>query len=225
MTMDQERPNMPDRREFAVSADEPPAMGPQPADEPPADEPLTAAEQPAAPGATDAPTPEPPPAAPAPVVAATATPTARADIARRAARRRGQRIMLPTAFTILLFVAGIAFGVGGEQVATAAPPASPGPSFPSLQEVAEPPVAAFIAQQLSLNDPKTLSEALAPDVLDAINRQLTPFVVVDRIAFAGATSLSDEVLASYVVHGRDSTGARGIVGLILIVRNGEVVAQ
>ena len=133
--------------------------------------------------------------------------------------------MLPTALTLVLFIAGIAFGVGGEQVATAGPPPSAGPSFPSLADVPEPPVAAFVTQLLSRNDPKTLSEALAPDILDAINRQLTPFVVVDRIQFAGATALADEILASYVVHGRDSTGGRGIVGLILVVRNGEVVAQ
>ena len=50
-------------------------------------------------------------------------------------------------------------------------------------------------------------------------------MVVDRIAFSGATALADEILASYVVYGRDNTGGRGIVGLILVVRNGEVVAQ
>jgi hypothetical protein len=133
--------------------------------------------------------------------------------------------MLPTALTLVLFVAGIAFGVGGEQVATAAPPPSAGPSFPSLAVVPEPGAAAFVAQQLSRNDPKTLSEAVPPDVLDAINRQLTPFVVVDRIEFEGATALNGEILSSYVVHGRDNTGGRGIVGLILVVRDGEVVAQ
>jgi hypothetical protein len=62
-------------------------------------------------------------------------------------------------------------------------------------------------------------------VVQSIGEQVNGAVRFDRIQFVGATGKDHDVLAAYSVDGRTSTGQRRVWGLILIVRDGTVVAR
>ena len=150
---------------------------------------------------------------------ASATPLA-AAVARSAGR---QRVQLRSSVTLGLFAVGLVVGAIAWRLINVAPSAVE--AFPALPLTGEPPVAAVVAQHLAANDAQALSDSLNQEVLDAIREQLSPLQTLERVTFVNAASLNDQILAAYVVEGSDDTGARGIVGLILVVRDGAVVAQ
>lgn len=138
---------------------------------------------------------------------------------------RFRRVQLRTSVTLLLFSLGIVAGALSLRLAT---PAATGPTdtFPSLpRSVAEPLPASAIAQNLERNDVHGLAQLVDGDTLTAIQTQLSPLVSIDKLTFVGSTLLGTDTVAGYVVRGRDQSGNLGIVGLVVRVRNGQVVAQ
>ena len=138
-------------------------------------------------------------------------------------RRRRERVSLPPALTLGLFVIGIVAGALVWRSVTAVPTVVE--AFPALPLIGQPPVAAVVAEHLAANDAQALSDSLEQEALDAIRAQINPLTKVERVTFISATALEDQILVAYVVEGTDNTGARGIVGLIMVVRDGAVVAQ
>jgi hypothetical protein len=63
------------------------------------------------------------------------------------------------------------------------------------------------------------------DTLTAIQTQLKPLVTFESVTFVGATKQDHDTLAGYVVRGRDQDGNLGLVGLVMRLRDGQVVAQ
>ena len=158
----------------------------------------------------------------APATAATATAGSPVAVAVAASRRR-ERVYLRPVLTLGLFAIGIIAGALIWRAVTVVPSAVE--AFPALPTTGEPPIAAVVAQHLAANDAQALSESLEQDVLDAIRAQVAPLTALERVTFVNAAALDDQILVAYVVEGTDTSGARGIVGLIMVVRDGAVVAQ
>jgi hypothetical protein len=125
--------------------------------------------------------------------------------------------------TLGLFGVGVLVGAVAWRLAT--PPVIPVDSYPTLARAGEPAAAALVVSHLRANDARALGQSLDEETLTAIRNQLTPLTTVDRVDFSSSTSLGQQTLAAYVVEGRDPQGSRGIVGLILILRDGVVVAE
>jgi hypothetical protein len=143
------------------------------------------------------------------------------------ATRRG-RITLRTSVTILLFVVGVALGGVVVKVMTtsAPPPAVTADSFPSLpKSMTEPVPAGLVAQELVRNDVHGLAQVIDSATLASIQAQLQPLVTFESVTFTGATVLDHDTLASYTVRGRDTDGNLLVVGLVIRLRDGQVVAQ
>jgi hypothetical protein len=70
-----------------------------------------------------------------------------------------------------------------------------------------------------------LAQLLDGDTLTEIQTQLKPLVTFESVTFVGATSHDKDTLAGYVVRGRDQDGTLGLVGLVIRLRDGQVVAQ
>ena len=168
----------------------------------------------------------PVPASAAGGLARTASPAGATSAAVAAARpNRFSRVQLRTSLTILLFIAGVAVGVAGLRLATPAHPNVPD-GFPTLSRTAiEPLPASAVAQELAKNDVHGLAQLLDSDTLTAIQTQLKPFVTFESVTFVGATTDARDTLAGYVVRGRDAAGNLGLVGLVIRLRDGQVVAQ
>lgn len=149
---------------------------------------------------------------------------ARQQVAERAAAHRSRRrVSLRTSVTLGLFAIGVLVGASAWRLLT--PPVVPADSYPALAQSGEPAAAALVVSHLRANDARALGESLDQETLTAIRNQLSPLTIVDRVDFSSATSLGQQTLAAYVVEGRDPQGSRGIVGLILILRDGVVVAE
>jgi hypothetical protein len=143
-----------------------------------------------------------------------------------ATRERRRRPQLRTSATILLFLAGLAVGAVGLRLAASAPAAAPADGFPSLSRTtAEPIQAGAVARELAVNDVQGLAQLLDGDTLTALQSQLKPLVSFESVTFVGATTFDRDTLAGYVVRGRDQDGALGLVGLVIRLRDGQVVAQ
>jgi hypothetical protein len=162
-----------------------------------------------------------------PGVPAAAATTAPAMVSTRAAEATGRRarIQLRTSITILLFLAGIAAGVVGLRLATPVR-VQTSDGFPSLERTAVEPIpAGAVAQELARNDVHGLAQLIDGDTLTAIQTQLKPLVTFESVTFVGATKQDHDTLAGYVVRGRDQDGNLGLVGLVMRLRDGQVVAQ
>jgi hypothetical protein len=166
--------------------------------------------------------------APASVAPGAVASAAHATSATRPADARPSRfarVQLPTALTILLFIGGIAAGVIGFRLAAPTQTAALDP-FPSLTRSAvEPEPAGAVARELAQNDVHGLAQLLDSTTLTDIQTQLQPLVTFDSVTFVGATSQNSDTLAGYVVKGRDQSGNLGLVGLVIRLRDGQVVAQ
>jgi hypothetical protein len=138
--------------------------------------------------------------------------------------RRG-RVQLRTSVTILLFLLGVAGGVVGLRLASPARASSPD-GFPSLdRSVVEPVPAGAVAQELVKNDVHGLAQLMDGDTLTSIQTALKPLITFESVTYLGATTLDHDTLAGYVVKGRDSSGNLGLVGLVIRIRDGQVVSQ
>jgi hypothetical protein len=172
--------------------------------------------------------PAPPPVAVgAGVLAPAVVPVAAVAPAKPAppAPNRFSRIQLRTSITILLFLAGLAVGAVGLRMAE---PAQRGAldNFPTLDRSAVEPIqAGAVAKELVQNDVHGLAQLLDSDSLTQIQTQLKPLVTFESVTFVGATSHDKDTLAGYVVRGRDQDGTLGLVGLVIRLRDGQVVAQ
>ncbi len=213
--------------ELQGAAETPTAAAPSTAAEPSSGPPAAMAVEV---GAIDSWTPMPPDeteqpgTAPAPVVAPAVVPSREQADARSERWRRPQ---LRASVTILLFVLGVVGGVVGFRALTsqpAQPPASD--SFPALDRAAvEPAPAATVASEIAAGDIPGLAQTLDKDTLALIQNQIQPLVSVETVKFVGATSKGTDTIAGYVVRGRTGDGQLALVGLILRVRDGQVVAQ
>lgn len=125
-----------------------------------------------------------------------------------------------TAVTLGLFVAGLVLGVVGQLVL--APAAQPTP-LAALPPTAEPPAAATVASAIIRDDARGLAKSLDQDVLKSLGQALEPIVEVTELRFVGATELDGRVMAAYVAKGKDLSGEKRIVGLVLRVQEDEVV--
>jgi hypothetical protein len=138
---------------------------------------------------------------------------------------RWRRTQLRTSLTILLFVAGV---VGGVVALRLPSPVQQGAAdhTPTLERSAiEPFPAAAVAAAVATNDAHGLAQAVDADTLTSIQTQLKPLVSYESVTFVGATARGGDTLAGYIVRGRNGDGALGIVGLVIRLRDGKVVAQ
>ena len=161
--------------------------------------------------------PAPPSAIPAepPVVVPAATP---------AVSGRRVKVTLRSSLTIFLFLVGVGAGIGFIRFGMPARPA-PVDRFASLDRTAVEPVpASAVAQELARNDVHGLAQLLDSDTLTAIQTQLKPLVTFENVQFVGATSDGEDTIAGYVVKGRDQDRNLGLVGLVIRLHGGQVVA-
>lgn len=168
----------------------------------------------------------PPPAMPVPFGGAAAAAAAATTTVRPVeAPNRFRKIQLRTSITLLLFLAGLAGGVVGLRLATPARTGTPD-NFPTLDRTAVEPIqAGAVAKELVQNDVHGLAQLLDAATLTEIQTQLKPLVTFESVTFVGATSHDHDTLAGYVVRGRDQDGTLGLVGLVIRLRDGQVVAQ
>ncbi|MBM4407204.1 MAG: hypothetical protein FJ038_01065 [Chloroflexi bacterium] len=157
------------------------------------------------------------------LVEESAAPMRRQVAERSATRRWRNRVQLRTSVTLGVFAVGMLVGVFGWRQLN--PPQVPVNVYPALAQGGEPAAAALVATHLRANDAVKLGEELDQETLTLIRQQLSPLTTVDRMEFTGSTSLGDQTVVAYIVHGRDAQGDRGLVGLILILRDGTVVAK
>lgn len=142
------------------------------------------------------------------------------------ASERRRRVQLRTSVTILLFLAGLATGAVGLRLALPAQANAPADGFPALARTrVEPIQAGAVAHELAVNDVQGLAQLLDSDTLTALQLQLKPLVSFESVTFVGATAFDHDTLAGYVVRGRDQNGSLGLVGLVIRLRDGQVVAQ
>ncbi len=124
------------------------------------------------------------------------------------------------ALTIGLFVAGVVLGLIAFAAVNPPPPPNPYPSVPS---VAEPRVAATLAQALATDDPRALAQAADAETLQRLGEALQPLVEVTDVKFVRAVGVNRDTLAGYVASGRDSQGGEWSVGLVLRVQGDQLV--
>lgn len=121
---------------------------------------------------------------------------------------------------VVLFLAGIAAGIGVHRVASAGVPENP---YASLPGAAEPDAAQAVARVIERDDPRALADALPGDLLDNLGQALAPIVDVFDVKFVGAAERNGDTLSAYVVDGRDLRGDRMPRAFVLRVRGNRVV--
>ena len=135
------------------------------------------------------------------------------------------RIQLRTSLTILLFIAGIALGVVLLRLALPTQ-TNKADFFPALIRTSVEPIpAGAVAQELAQNDVHGLAQLLDGDTLTAIQTQLKPLVSFESVTFVGATSRNTTHSRPTSSAARDQDGTLGLVGLVIRLRDGQVVAQ
>jgi hypothetical protein len=123
--------------------------------------------------------------------------------------------------TLALFVAGLAIGVAGYGVVNAAPPL---PTYPPLASAPEPQIAHDLAAAIVAGDAKGIADHLQPDAADALSTALKPIVEVTSMEYLGTVEQDGKDLAGYVIHGRDQNKAKQVVGVVVDVSGGTIVA-
>lgn len=139
---------------------------------------------------------------------------------RPAPRVQPAGLRRPARWTLPLFGAGLVLGVA---VALATAPATRANPFPSLAAVAEPDAAGQVASALAAEDARALGRSLDGKQLQALGEAIQPVATVFDCLFTGAVAQKGEILAAYVVKGRDRSGGDVAVGFVLHVRDGKVV--
>jgi hypothetical protein len=126
-----------------------------------------------------------------------------------------------SAATLALFVVGIAAGVGA-YVALDPPPQLP--TYPPLSAAPEPASAHALATALDANDPRAIADDVLPGVATDLSNALEPIVEVTGVTYVGTAERNGQQLAGYVVRGRDKDGQKQIIGLVIDVAEGHVMA-
>ena len=126
----------------------------------------------------------------------------------------------PSRLTLPLFVAGVLLGIA---IAMATTPAARANPYPSLPSAVEPEASASVAAALAAEDARALGRSFDAAQLKAFGDAIQPIVTVFDVKFAGAVERSGEILAAYVVQGRDRSGGDTAVGFVLHVQGGKVV--
>ncbi|HEY6058134.1 MAG TPA: hypothetical protein VIV06_08880 [Candidatus Limnocylindrales bacterium] len=160
----------------------------------------------------DAPTPQDVAAAPAFIAPIPAS--------QDALRTSRSALVRPLA-TLGLFVASLAIGA----FAFAALNPAPAPvKWPPLADRPEPAAAHDLINAIKQNDPHVLAGLVDGQVLTDLGTALDPLVEVPEVEFLGAVGRSGDDFAAYLLHGQDVQGQKAVIGIVLHVRDGKVVA-
>lgn len=127
---------------------------------------------------------------------------------------------LPPVLTLALFVAGVVVGVIAFFAVNPPPPPNP---YPTVPPVAEPPVAAAVANALATDDARALAQTADAETLQVLGEALQPLVEVTDVKFLRAVGVNRDTLAAYIASGRDSQGREWSVGLVLRVQGNQLV--
>ena len=123
-------------------------------------------------------------------------------------------------WTIPLFAAGLVLGL---VLAAGTAPSRRENPYPSLPTAAEPEAGASLAALLAAEDTRALGRFLSAEQLKALGDAIQPVVTVFEVKFSGAVERNGEVLAAYIIQGRDRSGNDAAVGFVLHVQAGKVV--
>ena len=129
------------------------------------------------------------------------------------------------AFILSLFIGSIVAGVVVQRVSDTGVKENP---YAQLEKLQEPAVTAQVAAAIEAGDAKTLADRLDSDTLGKLKDALvspTGAAIADvrSVRFLGATGKGTQVLAGYVLSGKDMSGVDVIVGFVLDVENGQIV--
>ena len=127
---------------------------------------------------------------------------------------------LKAALTVALFVAGIALGVAAFLFASQR---APGPSYPSVSFVPEPPAAAEVVAAIARDDAGTLANLLNETRLDELSTAMSPVIEVTDVTFVRAVPDGKVVYASYLVKGGTAQGENRASGFTLVIGGGRVL--
>ncbi len=123
-------------------------------------------------------------------------------------------------WTLPLFAAGLVIGL---VLAAGTAPGRRENPYPSLPSAAEPEAGASLAAVLTAEDTRALGRFLSAEQLKSLGEAMQPVVTVFEVKFTGAVERNGEVLAAYIVQGRDRSGSDAAVGFVLHVQAGKVV--
>jgi hypothetical protein len=143
---------------------------------------------------------------------------ARSERAREAAARR--LAGLQPLLTIGLFLAGMLAGGAIFLGSNVAPPRSQVATAPLAQE---PRAAAVLADAISHDDARALSQLATTERLEELGNALQPLQDVTDVVFVEAVEQYGDTLSAYVVRGHDASGMKWAVGLVLRVRDDKLV--
>lgn len=122
--------------------------------------------------------------------------------------------------TLLLFVLGLLGGVAVNSIVSPPPPANP---YAELVQVGEPPESAAVVKILLADDARTLSRMLPGEVLKSLGQAIDPLQDIFEAKYVGGTERKGDILASYVMSGRGSSGQSFSVGVVFRVSGGKVI--
>ncbi len=122
--------------------------------------------------------------------------------------------------TFILFVFGILTGVAVNSYLSPPPPPNP---YAELAQVGEPPESAAVVQVLLADDARTLSRMLPGEVLKGLGQAIDPLQDIFEAKFVGGTERKGDILASYVMSGRGTSGQSFSVGVVFRVSGGRVI--
>jgi hypothetical protein len=123
--------------------------------------------------------------------------------------------------TVALFLAGLAAGIG-TYASVVAPPSLP--ALPALASAPEPAAAHDLAAAIAAGDASGVAARLSPGTAAGLSSALQSIVDVTGVTYLGTVEEDGRDLAGYVVRGRDRSHTKQIVGLVLAVSGGRIVA-
>lgn len=121
---------------------------------------------------------------------------------------------------VMLFVLGILVGAGVNSLFSPPPPPNP---YAELAIIGEPPESAAVVRVLVAGDARTLSRMLPGEILQGLARAIDPLHEIFEAKYVGGTERKGDILASYVLSGRGSSGQDFSVGVVFRVSGGKVM--
>ena len=121
---------------------------------------------------------------------------------------------------LFVFAGGVATGIIAAQLVNPPPPTSP---WASLARVSEPAGSADVASMIAHGDAEGLARTLDPQLLQKLQQGIQPLVDITGADFTGAAGAQGDILAAYVITGKDQSGNKQIVGVVLRIHDGKVV--
>ncbi len=122
--------------------------------------------------------------------------------------------------TFVLFALGILAGVAVNTYVSPPPPPNP---YAELVQVGEPPESAAVVKVLLADDARTLSKMLPGEVLKGLGQAIDPLQDIFEAKYVGGTERKGDILASYVMSGRGTSGQSFSVGVVFRVSGGKVI--